>query len=130
MSVDADLDLSSWKTAMSRFSQSADERIRKMLATAAETVAGDAQRLVPRGPTGAARASMKASGLSVVFGGSRAAYAGWLEFGGRVGINESVSRPFVPGGRYIWPTWMKNRQDILTAMERGMADLAKESGLG
>lgn len=128
MSAGAALDLSSWQAAMGRFSQNADERIRKMLATAAETVADDTLRLVPRGPSGDARASLKASGLAVSMGGSRAPYGPWLEFGGRVGINESVSRTFVPGGRYIWPSWTKNRTDILTAMERGMADLADESG--
>lgn len=62
-------------------------------------------------------------------GGSRAPYYPWLEFGGRVGRKESVSRTFVPGGRYIWPSWTKNRTDILTGMERALADLATESGV-
>lgn len=129
MTAGADLDLADWKASMGRFQQSTDERIHKMLATAAEGVAGDAQRLVPRGASGAARASMRAVGLSVVMGGARAPYGPWLEFGGRVGINDSVRRTFVPGGRYIWPTWMRNRTEILGDMERGLADLAKESGL-
>lgn len=129
MSVAADLDLSDWQASIGRFAQGTDDRINKMLSMAAETVADDAQRLVPRGPSGRARASLRAAGLSVTMGGSRAPYGPWLEFGGRVGINQSVTRTFVPGGRYIWPTWMKNRQDILTNMERGMAALAEESGL-
>lgn len=129
MSAAADVDLADWKASMGRFQASADERIHKMLAAAADTVAEGAQRLVPRGASGAARASMRAVGLSVVMGGPRAPYGPWLEFGGRVGINDSVRRTFVPGGRYIWPTWMRNRTEILDDMEAGIADLAKEAGL-
>ncbi len=121
---------SSWQADMGRFASSADEKISRMLTQAAETVADDAQGLVPRGPSGAARASLRARGAAVAMGGSRAPYGPWLEFGGRVGIGQSVTRRFVPGGRYIWPSWTKNRTDILTALERGMADLAKESGVG
>lgn len=118
-----------WQQALGRFSASADDRIAKMMAMAAETVADDAQRLVPRGATGAAKASLRAMGAAVTIGGSRAPYGPWLEFGGNVGRHESVHRPFVPGGRYIWPTWMKNRTDLLTAWEKAMGDLAGEAGL-
>lgn len=121
-------DFADWQKAMARFSSSADERIAKMLEQAAADVAGDAQRLVPRGPSGRARASLRALGAAVVMGGARAPYGPWLEFGGRVGIDNSVRRAVVPGGRYIWPSWMKNRTDILTAMERGLDALADESG--
>lgn len=127
-------DLSDWQQSLGRFSAGADERITRMLTMAAETVAGDARTLVPRGPSGAARASLGVRQVSgdpaVAGGGSKAPYYPWLEFGGAVGRKESVRRTVVPGGRYIFPTWMKNRTDILTAMERGMADLAKESGFG
>lgn len=129
MSFEADVDLSDWQRAMGRFSAGVADRVARLLEFAAETVADDAERLVPRGPSGAARASLKAIGASVSIGGPRAPYGPWLEFGGRVGVNESVSRRVVPGGRSIWPSWEKNRTDILTAMERGLGDLAKESGL-
>jgi hypothetical protein len=120
---------SQWQQSLDRFSSQADEKIARMLAMAAETVADDAQRLVPRGSSGAARASLKVVGPLVTAGGPKVPYFGWLEFGGRVGRRGSVRRTFVPGGRYIWPQWMRQRTDILTAMENGLTDLARESGL-
>lgn len=76
------------------------------LGKAAEMTKRDAQGLVPRGPSGAARASLRVLGSSgtrpvstVVGGGSRAPYFGWLDFGGRTGIKNSVERRFVRGGR-------------------------------
>jgi hypothetical protein len=118
--------------ALQRYASATPERIDRLLGNAAVQVADDARPLIPRGPTGAARASLGVrtgpGPASVGGGGSRAPYYPWLEFGGAVGRNESVRRPLVPGGRYIWPAWAKNRTDVLTAMERGLAQLATESG--
>lgn len=132
MSVGVTTNLSSWQQDLNRFQAGAADRIQKMLSMAAETVADDAQRLVPRGPSGDARASLRVlrgrNPVAVSGGGHRAPYYPWLEFGGRVGINNSVRRSVVPGGRYIWPAWLRDRKEILADMEDGLADEAKQAG--
>ena len=125
--------LTSLQEAMGRAREGLGPKIQAMLTSASETVAADARQLVPRGSSGLARASLKTSlvsGRPTVTGGSqRVRYFGFLEFGGTVGPKRSVKRAFVPGGRTIWPSWMRNRQSLLDAMERGLEELTKDSGL-
>jgi hypothetical protein len=90
-------------------------------------------RARPRVPsrTGAARASLKVrSGAAeaMVVGGSRKApYYGWLDFGGR--LRRGQSRPFVAGGRFIWPAYVSQRDQILEDMADALAALATDAGL-
>lgn len=51
-------------------------------------------------------------------------YTAWLDFGGRVGINKSVSRPFIKGGRYLFPTLSAMR---VTGMDMAEAQLVQEA---
>lgn len=76
----------------------------------ARGVAADAARRVPR-RSGAAQASYRARGSAVTFG-EGVPYVPWLEFGGKVGRGGSVKRPYVRGGRYMYP-----------AINAGMADI-------
>ena len=121
--------LAEWQASVSSFSSSVDRRVQKMVAMAAAGIVADARTLIPRGPSGRARASLTARDGLITGGGSKAPYFGWLVFGGRVGRRDSVRRSFVPGGRWIWPTWMKSRTDILTSMENGLMEAAREAGL-
>lgn len=81
----------------------------------ASDVASRAARKVPR-VTGNAASSItpRASGSSagIAFGGSRAEYYPWLDFGGRVGRSRSVYRDVISGGRYVYPTIAESRDDI------------------
>lgn len=108
------------------------KEIRVALNRVADTVAQGAARRVPV-RTGKARASLKAMSSQretrVSAGGRKAPYYGWLDFGGRIGKNKSVRRPFVKGGRYIWPTVAANRDQLATAVETALVDLARSKGL-
>lgn len=89
--------------------------LRKGLNEVADIVLDSARPLVPT-RSGKARASLKAgsseTAVQIKAGGSKAPYWAWLDFGGRTGRNKSVRRPFVMGGRYIYPTLRKRRDDI------------------
>lgn len=79
--------------------------------------------------TGKARASYETRvtslGVEIGFGGPQAPYVPWLEFGGKAG-RSGASRPYVPGGRYLYPTIRKVTEDweseILRALD-GLSDL-------
>lgn len=109
------------------------KKLRLVLNRAADIVIDDARGLVPRGPSGNARASLKAkSGQreAVAVGGSRKAeYYPWLDFGGRVGRNRSVERRFIKEGRYLYPSWSKNRKRILETMADEITEVARAVGL-
>lgn len=57
--------------------------------------------------SGNAQASLKArsglKGAGIAFGGAKAPYYPWLDFGGAVGRSRSVQRTVVRGGRYVYP---------------------------
>ena len=109
------------------------KQIRVVFNAAADIVVDDARRLVPRGPSGAAGASLKAlSGQregKAVGGSKKAPHYGWLEFGGKVGRKRSIERRFIQGGRYLYPSYAKNRERILEEMAEGLAQVARNAGL-
>lgn len=64
----------------------------------------------------------------------RVAYAGWIEFGGvrRGPGSRRAERPFVRGGRYMFPAFYESRQNqelIFEAMNRGMDRVTRRAGL-
>lgn len=74
----------------------------------ADDVLGATRRKVPRGPSGAARASLQVMGSSgtetLSAGGRKAPYFGWLDFGGHTGARGGRGRrPYKRAGRYIYP---------------------------
>lgn len=119
--------------ALRRARSDLPEILRVFLGKAADMTADDAASLVPRGPSGAARASLRVdrsqTAATVLGGGRRAPYYGWLEFGGRTGIKNSVERRFVRGGRYIWPAYDQNRKRLLAMLDDDVRDMARAAGL-
>lgn len=99
---------------------------------AADLVVARARPKVPT-RTGAAAGSLKARSSQregrVAAGGRRAPYFPWLDFGGRVGPADSVERPFLTEGRYVYPTVRENNAEIQEVMSSGLADLAATAGL-
>lgn len=93
-------------------SQIVGPSLSRLTAELAKEVAADARRRLPSA-TGAARSSVAvmSSDLdhSVVYGGSRAPYTAWLDFGGTVGIRHSVHRPYMQGGRALFPALSANQ---------------------
>lgn len=99
---------------------------------AASFLIGKAKPLIPR-RSGTAAASLKArssqTSVRVAIGGRKAPYMPWLDFGGRVGPNDSVTRPFLKEGRYLYPTLKSNREQFADILEDALTDVARTAGL-
>lgn len=109
--------------------------LRKVFNTAARAVISDA---VPRMPERTGKLKRSVRGRSTQTEGrvvsgtpTRVPYAGFIEFGGRVGKGRtgpgtgSVRRPFVKGGRYLYPAFVRRQGEVLVAMENALRELAK-----
>lgn len=57
-------------------------------------------------------------------------HAGFIEFGGRVGRNKSVARPFIRQGRYLFPAAEAEREPVIRTLERELDQLIRRAGLG
>jgi HK97 gp10 family phage protein len=108
------------------------KQLRIALNQASQLVIDKARPQIPT-RSGAARASLKVRSSQrearVAAGGRKAPYYPWLDFGGKVGRNRSVSRPFYKEGRYIYPALRKNRDEITKVMVTAINDLARGAGL-
>lgn len=106
--------------------------LRLALNQASELVIDKARPEIPT-RSGAARASLKVRSSQkearIAAGGRRAPYYPWLDFGGKVGRNNSVHRPFYKEGRYIYPALRKNREEIQGVLEQALVELATGAGL-
>lgn len=108
------------------------KQIRVVLNASGEIVVKYAQPKIPS-KSGRARASMKLRSSQrearLAAGGRRAPYYPWLDFGGSVGPNDSVQRPFITIGRYVYPTLRDHNAEIQDAMAEGLQRLATDAGL-
>jgi hypothetical protein len=124
--------LRDFQAALKAMDGESQKQLRVVLNRAAEMVADDARRKVPT-RTGAARKSVRVQSsqreAKVVAGSKKVAYYGWLDFGGKVGRSNSNVRRWVPRGRYLYPAYDANRDEILKALGDGLADLARDAGL-
>lgn len=111
--------------ALAATARNLDDAVGRQLVDEARMIARDAQSHVPR-RSGAARATVEArvvnDAATIVGGGRTAPYFAWLEYGGNVGIRNSVRRPFVRDGRYIGRAVDAGLRDIEAAVARGVAD--------
>lgn len=102
------------------------KRLRLVLNSAADLIVTGARPLVPV-RTGKAANSLKAQSSQrlarVKAGGAKVPYYGWLDFGGSVGRQNSIHRPFLKDGRYIYPTYDANRPQILNIIEDGLSEI-------
>lgn len=106
--------------------------LRIALNEAADVVVKGARPKVPR-KSGRAAASVKArstrTAVRVVGGGNRVPYYPWLDFGGRVGRNKSVRRPFLKEGRYIYASYFANTDEFTKVLEAALLDVARQAGV-
>lgn len=90
------------------------------------------RRLIPH-RSGKAAGSLTArstqSAVRVGIGGKRAPYYPWLDYGGAVGRNKSVKRPFLKEGRYLYPTFRENRDEFQKILEGALVEIARGAGL-
>lgn len=120
------------KSAMAGLGAGAPKALRLAMNRAVEDIAAGARRLVPT-KTGAARSSIKAAstatGARVAAGSKKAPYYPWLDYGGRVGRGRSIARPWRPEGRYLYPTYRSQRDELVKGLEREIGDVARQAGL-
>ncbi|MGE3414113.1 MAG: HK97 gp10 family phage protein [Dehalococcoidia bacterium] len=99
---------------------------------AAQIVVDTARPRVPR-LTGRAAGSVRASSTQgaarVSGGGARVPWYPWLDFGGRVGRNRSVRRPFLKEGRYIWAAFADRRADVQDRLRDELVKVARGAGI-
>lgn len=99
---------------------------------AAQLVVDEARPTIPR-KSGRAAASLKVRSsqavVRVAAGGTRAPHFPWLDYGGRVGPNDSVVRAWEPDGRYVYPAFRRVRDEFTTVLERNLARVADETGV-
>lgn len=106
--------------------------IRQGLNEVADVIITDAVPRVPR-RSGAAARSIKARSLRdavrVVGGSKRVPYYPWLDFGGRVGRDRSVVRPFKKDGRYIYDSYYRTKPRIGEQLEVVLLNGARAAGI-
>jgi hypothetical protein len=105
----------------------------RLAANEAAMIVVDAARIgVPR-RTGRAASSVRAvstrTAARVTSGGKRARYFPWLDYGGRVGRKNSVKRPFIGDGRYVYPAFYANRARFETVLSEALQRVIDDSGL-
>lgn len=120
------------QAALKRIDGESQKQLRVALNNAAEGIASDARRRVPT-RTGKARASIRATSSqreSRVSGGKKAVpYYSWLDYGGKTGIGKSVVRPFKKAGRYLYPAYHDQRDEMLASLTREIVAVAHAAGL-
>lgn len=111
----------------------AADAMRKAMKDIAEGVASDVRARVPR-RSGKAAASYRprggVKGASIAFGGAKAPYAPWLDFGGAVGRRKSIRRPVVKGGRYLYPAIDDNMSDLEDKVADAIDSITRRYGFG
>lgn len=120
------------QAALRRLDGESQKALRVALNTAVELIAVDVRRRLPYG-TGRAKSTVRPTSsqreASLSAGGRKAPYVPWLDYGGRVGRNRSVSRPFKPEGRYVYPSYHANRDDMLDVLATEITRAAISAGL-
>lgn len=131
MSVGVEVDgLAQMQAALAAARTAVPRAVNAVFEDQATAVAGKTRQLVPRGPSGAARASVEAKGGSVTAGGSRAPYFAWLDWGGDTGgAGARGQRRFIREGRYVFPSLTASHKAIVAALEEGAADAMRAQGL-
>lgn len=120
------------QAALKAIDGEAQKELRGVLNDAAQVVVKHARPLMPV-KTGTAAASLKVLSTQrearVKEGSAKAPYAPWLDYGGAVGRNRSVKRPFVKGGRYVYPAYYANQEAIDSMLSNALTELIKRHGL-
>lgn len=99
---------------------------------AAKLVIDRAVPMVPR-RTGKAATSIKArssqTAVRIASGGRAAPYFPWLDYGGKVGRNDTASRPFVADGRYVYAAYRAEKPAFAETLNEALRTIADDAGL-
>lgn len=124
--------LAAFRRSLRDLDSNAAKAIRIAANTAAGIVVAAAQRDVPV-RTGKAKKSIKArstqTAARITSGGNKAPYMPWLDYGGAVGPNRSVKRPFFADGRYVYPALKSTRKQVEETFRAELRIIAEAAGL-
>lgn len=78
------------------------------------------------------RAVSKGNSIVIVAGTGKVAYFGWLDFGGELkgrgrGRNQTISRPFLKKGRYVYPGIAATEPRIVQAAGQAVDKIIKST---
>lgn len=124
--------LAQFQRSLKKLDADLPKALRMGMNEAATVVVDWARPRVPRRSGRAARSLRVASTRTAVrvrAGGPRVPYYPWLDFGGRVGRNRSVHRPFSTDGRYLWQGLIIKRPQFEQALSRALVDVARSAGI-
>lgn len=127
--------LAQFTRALGAVDKGLKKEVRLVLNEAADLVVSGAKPTVPTGKRGRAKKSVRAQSTQkfarVSGGGSQAPYYPWLDFGGSVGRNGSITRPYTRKGRYIYPTYrgLRDSGEFQQTMLDGLNELGRRHGL-
>lgn len=83
--------------------------------------------------SGKARASVKVrstqTAARVTEGGNRAPYVPWLDYGGKVGRNNTAKRVFIADGRYVYPAYRERKAEFEPLIRESVVRIAADAGL-
>lgn len=124
--------LAEFRRALKKLDAAAPKGLRLAQNEAAQIVVDGTRKVMPR-RSGRAAAAVKArstqTATRVSAGSNRAPHVPWLDFGGRVGRNRSVQRPWRKEGRYLYPTYRANRDKLQRTLERALMQVVTAAGL-
>lgn len=128
------------RKAMRDAEAGSQKALQRKLKTVAVIVASAIAGKVTQGPSGKAAASVRpratATSAGIVAGGQSAPYYPWLDFGGSVGRGHvagqggsgAIKRPFIPAGRYIYPTIAEMGGVLEKATSEAIGEALVEAG--
>lgn len=123
--------LNRFSRSMRKVSADFPKRMRASLNETAKIVATEARARVPKKDgtlAGTIRPSSTTRMARVSMGGAKAPYAGFIEFGGRVGRNKSIKREFIKDGRYLYPAFFAKRDAVQHKLSSEIGRLIEDSG--
>lgn len=124
--------LREFQRALRDIDRDAPKALRVALNQATDLVVTETRARVPS-RSGRARGSVLARSTQraarIAAGGRRAPYYPWLDFGGRVGPQRAVRRPWRKDGRYLYPTYHANKDRYQAMLEEALTDVARSAGV-
>lgn len=124
--------LREFQAAMRAADKDLPKELRLLFNDVVKIVSDAAKPMVPE-RSGTARGSIKPQSTQrmgqVKAGGGKAVYYPWLDFGGSVGRNKSVHRPFLKRGRYLFVAYEAHKPEIEQTLAKKLEELVRKSGL-
>lgn len=124
--------LAAIRRGLQQIGSDAPKALRVAANEAADIVVQAARRDVPR-RSGKAAASIRAASTQtktrVKSGGRRAPYMPWLDYGGKVGRNDTAARRFIADGRYVYPAYHANKDRFEEVLLKAIRKVAEDAGL-